>query len=91
MAMFTIIKLIGIFKVGVVKTIVTMREFPISETTSIKPEATVGTSFCTTGFRRLQQVEELDSFAVMFIFAAVAVQASSPNTGLVIKTSARFK
>ena len=53
MAMFTIIKLIGFFKVGVLKTIVTMREFPISETTSIKPEATVGTCFCTTWFIRL--------------------------------------
>ena len=53
MAMLAIIRFIGFLKVGVLKTIITMREFPISETTSIKPEATVGTSLCTTGFMRL--------------------------------------
>ena len=37
MAMLTIIKFIGFLKVGVLKTIVTTREFPISETTSNKP------------------------------------------------------
>ena len=91
MAMLTIIKFIGFLKVGVLKTIVTTREFAISETTSNKPQATVSTSFCTgTGFRRLWQLPELDPFAVMFIFAAVAVQASSRNTEGGVKTSARF-
>ena len=88
MAMFTIIKFIGFLKVGVLKTIITMREFPTSETTSIKPEATVGTSFSTTGFIRLQQLQELDPFAVMFMFAAVALKASSRNTEVIVKTTA---
>ena len=43
MAIFAIIKFIGFLKVGVLKTIIAMREFPINETTSIKLKATVCT------------------------------------------------
>ena len=86
--MFTIIKFIGFLKVGVLKTIITMREFPTSETTNIKPEATVCTSFSTTGFIRLYKLQELDPFAVMFMFAAVALKASSRNTEVIVKTTA---
>ena len=38
---FAIIKFIGFLKVGVLKTIIAMREFPINETTRIKLKATV--------------------------------------------------
>ena len=86
--MFTIIKFIGFLKVGVLKTIITMKEFPTSKTTSIKPEATVCTRFSANGFIRLQQLQELDPFAVMFMFAAVALNASSRNTEVIVKTTA---
>ena len=70
MAMFAIIKFISFLKVGVWKTIIATREFPINETTSIKLKATVCTSFSTTGFTRLERLQKLGSFAVMFMFAS---------------------
>ena len=53
MAMLVIIKFNGFLKVGVLKTIIAMIEFPINETTGIKLKAIVCTSFSTTGFTRL--------------------------------------
>ena len=44
-----------------------MREFPTSETTRIKLKATVAPTFSASGFIRLEQLEELDPFAVVFM------------------------
>ena len=61
---------VGDHKVGVWKTIIATTEFPINETTSFKLKATVCTSFSTTGFTRLERLQKLGSFAVMFMFAS---------------------
>ena len=83
MAIFAIIKFIGFLKVGVLKTIIAMREFPINET-SIKLKATVCTSFSTIGFTRLQRLQELGSFALCSCFP-VAVKASSRKAAVQTK------
>ena len=44
-----------------------MREFPTSETTRIKLKATAVPTFSASGFIRLEQLEELDPFAVVFM------------------------
>ena len=67
MAMFAINIFIGFLKVGVLQTINTMREFPTSETTRIELQATVAPTFSASGFIRLEQFEELDPFAVVFM------------------------
>ena len=85
MAIFAIIKFIGFLKVGVLKTIIAMREFPINETTSIKLKATVCTSLSTTGFTRLERLQELQgSFALCSCFP-VAVKASSRKAAVQTK------
>ena len=84
MAIFPIIKFISFLKVGVLKTIIAMREFPINETTSIKLKATVCTSFSTTGFTRLERLQELGSFALCSCFP-VAVKASSRKAAVQTK------
>ena len=44
-----------------------MRKFPTSETTRIKLKATVSPTFSASGFIRLEQLQELDPFAVVFM------------------------
>ena len=44
-----------------------MRKFPISETARIKLRATVSPIFPAFGFIRLEQLQELDPFTVLFM------------------------
>ena len=45
-----------------------MRTFPISETARIKLRATVSPIFPASGFVRLEQLQEVDPFTVVFMF-----------------------
>ena len=57
-----------------------MSKFPISETTRSKLKATVDPIFPASRFIRLEQLQELDPFTVMFMLLTVRRVFSLENT-----------
>ena len=57
-----------------------MSKFPISETTRSKLKATVDPIFPASRFIRLEQLQELDPFTVMFMLLTVRQVFSLENT-----------
>ena len=57
-----------------------MSKFPISETTRSKLRATVDPIFPASRFIRLEQLQELDPFTVMFMLLTVRQVFSLENT-----------